>query len=323
MRPSWNGAVGSRVELERTAKSSRGSAAWATHAALLVVQVAFASQSVEAKVAMLPPEQGGEGIKPEVVAMLRMIGGAMFFQAVVFSSRRSKESHLSGPMHAKLAGLAALGVVVNQALYLAGLRESSPFVVSILGATIPVFTAALAILFRKEAASWRTTGGLLLAFSGVLWLTGVGSVGHSDRGAMLVALNCLSYAAYVVFSREIIQELGSMRFMAWVFSYGAILFAPLGALALWNDFLLVTVRGWLFLAYIVAIPTIVAYGLNAWALARSTATMVTAYIYLQPLVAALLARVQLGHSVSPRAGLAALLILGGVGVTSLKRRTAA
>ena len=324
MRPSSNGTVGSEDELEGTAKSSRGASTWATHAALLVVQIAFASQAVEAKVAMLPRAQGGEGIQPEAIAMVRMVGAAIFFQAAVFSSRRLRERpRLSKRVHAKLAGLSVLGVALNQALFLAGLRESSPFVVSLLGATIPVLTAALAILFRKEAASWRTGGGLVLAFSGVLWLTGIGSAGHLDRGAMLVALNCLSYSAYVVFSRDSILAVGSMRFMAWVFTYGVLLFAPLGALAFVSELSELTPRGWLLLAYIVAIPTIVAYGLNAWALARSTASMVTIYIYLQPLVAALLARVQLGHAVSSRAGVAALLILGGVGVTTLKRRATA
>lgn len=276
---------------------------------------------------MLPRAQGGEGITAEAIAMVRMVGAAVFFQAAVFSSRRLRQRpRVSGSVlsvHAKLAGLAVLGVTLNQALFLAGLRESSPFVVSLLGATIPVLTAALAILFRKEVFSWRTGAGLVLAFSGVLWLTGIGSAGHADRGAMLVALNCLSYAAYVVFSRDVVLEVGSMRFMAWVFTYGVVLFAPLGGLPLLAQIPVLTPRGWLLLGYIVAVPTIVAYGLNAWALARSTATMVTVYIYLQPLVAAVLARLQLGYAVSSRAGVAALLILGGVGVSTLKRRSPA
>jgi len=285
--------------------------------------MAFASQAVEAKVAMLPRAQGGEGIDAEALAMVRMIGGAIFFQAAVFSSRTlGDRPRLSGLVHAKLAALAALGVAVNQALFLAGLRQSTPFVVSLLGATIPVLAAALAILFRKEAASWRTGVGLLLACSGVSWLTGIGTVGHVDRGAMLVALNCLSYAAYVVFSRDVVLELGPMRFMAGVFSYGVLLFAPFGATVLFAEVLHLTARGCLLLGYIVVVPTIVAYGLNAWALARSSATMVTIYVYLQPLFAAILARVQLGHSVSSRAGVASLLVIGGVGVTTLKRRAA-
>src|SRR5262249_45431527 len=95
---------------------------------------------------------------------------------------------------------------------------------------------------------------------------------------------------------------------------------PLGARSFVEALPTITTRGWILLAYIVALPTIVAYGLNAWALARSTATMVTIYIYLQPLIAGVLARVQLGSSISSRAGVSALLILGGVAVTTLKRR---
>ena len=108
--------------------------------------------------------------------------------------------------------------------------------------------------------------------------------------------------------------------MAWVFTYAVILFAPLGARAFLSELPVLTARGWVLLAYIVAIPTVLAYGLNAWALARSTATIVTIYIYLQPILAAVLARVQLGYSISSRAGLAAVLILAGVAVTTVRRR---
>ena len=73
--------------------------------------------------------------------------------------------------------------------------------------------------------------------------------------------------------------------------------------------------------YILAMPTIVAYLLNAWALGRSSATIVTIYIYLQPLIAALLAWAQLGLGISKRAWLAAVLILVGLGVVASRRQT--
>jgi drug/metabolite transporter (DMT)-like permease len=107
--------------------------------------------------------------------------------------------------------------------------------------------------------------------------------------------------------------------MAWVFTYGAVAFLPIGARSLVVEIPLLTPRGWIFLGYILAMPTIVAYYLNAWALARSSATVVTIYIYLQPLIAALLAWVQLGHGISPRAAIAAVLILAGLGVVTARR----
>jgi drug/metabolite transporter (DMT)-like permease len=258
-----------------------------------------------------------------------MVGAAVFFQVML--RLRPKESaagneEVSGArMHAKLMGLSVLGIAFNQAAFLRGLGGSTPFTVSVLGATIPVLTAALAVLFRKERASWRTGLGLVLSLSGVLWLTGLGayaarSEGHVDRGAGLVALSTLSYSLYVVFSRDVVRSIGSRRLMAWAFLYAALLFAPLGMPALVRVLPLLTLRGIVLLAYIVAVPTVLAYGLNAWALARSSASTVTIYIYLQPLIAGLLARIQLGDGISSRAGLAAVLILAGLGVTTVRRR---
>jgi hypothetical protein len=48
--------------------------------ALVIVQVAFASGSVEGKLAMASPDGGGEGVSPLGIAMARMLGAALVFQ---------------------------------------------------------------------------------------------------------------------------------------------------------------------------------------------------------------------------------------------------
>jgi drug/metabolite transporter (DMT)-like permease len=216
----------------------------------------------------------------------------------------------------ELFGLSVFGIALNQALYLWGLRVTTPTAVSLLGITIPVMSAALAVIAGHERATWRMGVGLLVAASGVAWLTGVRSV---DRGALIVLLNCLSYSGYVVFSRRLVTRLGAVTVMTWIFTSGALLFAPLGAPALagagaWTG------RGWLLVGYVVAVPTILAYLANAWALGRSSASLVTVYIYLQPVITALLAWVQLGQALSDRLLVAAALILVGVGIVASRRR---
>ena len=279
------------------------------------MQFAFASQAVEAKVAMMPRAQGGEEIFPEALAMIRMLGGALFFQAIA-SARGGQGVAISRADHARLAGLSILGIALNQTLFLMGLRWTTPFSVSLLGATIPVFAAGLAVIFGKETFSWRTSAGIAVALLGVVSLIGNGSL---DRGALLVAINCLSYAAYVVLSRDVVLRVGALRTVAWLFTYAAILFAPLGVRPMLAQLPALTPRGWAFAAYILAIPTIAAYLLNAWALGRSSATLVTIYIYLQPLLAALLAWAQLGQGISQRAWLAAVLILAGLGIVASRQ----
>ncbi|MEO8874725.1 MAG: DMT family transporter [Polyangiaceae bacterium] len=291
---------------------------WATHFALILVQIAFASQVVEGKIAMLPRVEGGEEIAPAALAMARMIGGSLFFLTLYFTKR--DRLRLVRRDHAILALLAVLGIALNQTLFLIGLRITTPMGASLLSVTIPVFTATIAVVARKERASLRLGAGLAIAVAGVLWLTGVHDF---DRGAALVALNSLSYAVYLVYSRGIIQRLGAITVVAWIFAWGALEFSPVGLPALVHQMPQFTTRGWLLVFYIILMPTIVAYFCNAWALGRSSASLVTIYIYLQPLLAAILQYVQLGQQVSGRLAIAAVLIVIGVGVAATRRVSAA
>jgi drug/metabolite transporter (DMT)-like permease len=287
--------------------------AWRTHAALFVVQVAFASGAVEGKIAMMPRAEGGCDIPTEAIAMSRMLGAALFFQ--VLARGAGGLAATTRRDQAWLALLSVLGIALNQTLFLLGLRWTTPATAALLSITIPVFTAALAILFRQEHPSARTGIGLALAASGVAWLTGVQQI---DKGAMVITINCLSYSAYIVLSRRMIQRLGAITVVAWIFAWGALLFAPVGIPALAASLPGWDTRAWGYVGFIVAVPTIIAYSANAWALGRSSATLVTVYIYAQPVMTALLAYVQLGHGLGPRLLVAAAFIAVGVGIVATR-----
>jgi drug/metabolite transporter (DMT)-like permease len=293
------------------AQSAAEPGAWATHVALLIVQVAFAAQAVEAKIAMAPIAAGGEGVSPSALAMTRMLGAGVFFQ--VYARATGKLVKTSWRDQLWLAGLSMMGIVLNQVLFLAGLALTTPMTAALLAVTIPVLAAGMAVAIRHEVMSAKLALGLGLAIAGVVSLTGIHSV---DVGAVVVLLNCLSYAAYIVFSRTTIKRLGALTVIAWLFAWGAVLFAPIGAFALVSNAPGWSHRAWAFVAFIVLVPTIIAYLSNAWALGRSSATLVTAYIYLQPALCAALAWVQLGQGLTARHGIAAALIVLGVGVVA-------
>ena len=292
---------------------------WATHAALLVVQLAFGSQAVEGKLAMMPRALGGGGLAPEAIAMARMIGAAVFFQAlglVIPDAPARAGARLGLRDHGWLIVLALLGIAINQTLFLMGLRQTTALSASLLAVAIPVFTALLAVAFRQERATARLWIGFALALAGALRLTGVRDI---DRGAALVLVNSISYSLYLVLGRGVIQRLGAFVVMRWIFTWGAIVFLPVGLGSLVHDLGDLTPRATALLTYIIVVPTIVAYLANAWALGRSTATLVTIYIYMQPLIAASLAYVQLGQPVSPHAAVAGVLILLGVTLVATRR----
>lgn len=267
---------------------------------------------------MRPVASGGGGVDPVALAMARIAGAALFFHAVM--RVRAQLRPLAWRDHARIAALAVLGVVLNQTLYLVGLRITTAFAAALLGATIPIFTAALAVAFRVERTSARTAIGLGLALTGVLWLTGIGTV---NLGALVIAANCLSYSLYIVFSRSLVKRVGALTFVTWLFTWGACVLAPLGGWPLVHGALAWTPRAWALVGFMVCVPTIVAYFANAWALGRSSPTLVTAYIYLQPLLAAALQWVQLGERVTMRALVASAFILVGVGLVASRRPSSA
>lgn len=285
-----------------------------THLALLFVQLAFASQAVETKVAMSPASQGGLGVSPETVALMRMIFAVVAFQGFAAWKRFPVPSPRD---LLKIFGLSLVGITINQMFFLAGLKRTTPFVAALLAVAIPLASAALAALFRKERFTARTGLGLLLGGTGVVILAGWGTF---DRGAALVAINSVSYATYVVLSRDMVRKIGAFVMLTWLFTFGALTFIPFGIGPLVREYAHPSPMHIVFAVYAGLVPTVLAYLANAWALGRSGPTLVTVYIYLQPAFAAILAWFQLGTRVPGRALIAAPLIALGVAIVSLRFR---
>jgi drug/metabolite transporter (DMT)-like permease len=299
----------------RTLRADRRSLSLNVHLTLLLVQVAFGSLAVEGKVAMGP----GHHVSPRALAMVRILGGAAVFTGAHRLLRTPRVSGLRDMLH--LALLSIFGVVLNQALFLAGLRQTSPVAATLLAATIPVFTAGLAALTGRERLSLRAGAGIAIALFGVVALSGFAL---PQPGDVLVLLNSLSYALYVVFAKSALERFGTVTVVAWVFGCGSLLFAPIGAVALAAEAPTWPLSTIGLIAFIVLVPTVIAYSASAWALRRATPTVVTIYIYLQPLFVAALSFIQLGHAVDLRTVLSGIVIFAGVGlVASAPRRGAA
>jgi drug/metabolite transporter (DMT)-like permease len=287
------------------------------HVALLVVQLAFASGAFAGKWAL-----NGEHVDPVALAFVRASGGAIAFQlARLALSRKRVETArptIDRADHWKLALFAILGVCVNQAFFLLGLKRGTASSAALLAATIPVFTAAMAVIGRVERPSARTFLGVAVASAGVLALTGVRDI---SVGNLLITINSLAYATYLVFVRPLLQKHGALVTITWVFTYGALLLAPFGLPALVHDVASWSPRAWGLVAWFVAVPTVLAYLANAWALERARSSIVSAYIYLQPLLVLGLAGKLLGEALSPRMLAAAGAILAGVTIVASRAWT--
>jgi drug/metabolite transporter (DMT)-like permease len=224
---------------------------------------------------------------------------------------------------AALAGLAALGIAANQLLFIAGLARTSATMAVVLGTTIPVFTAGLAIALRREPARAAAVAGVAVGFAGALVTVGGARGADADLlGGALIVLNSLAYALYLVLGRPVVQRHDPLVVITWVVTFGAVMVVPFGAADAIAAAPHLSTTAWAAIGWIVLAATVGTYTLNAWALARAPATLVATYIYVQPPVGALLAAILLGERPEWTTAAGALLIAGGIWIVSYTARSA-
>ena len=288
------------------------------HLALILVQLLFATWPVVGKLTLQTV--------PSIALVGFRIGGACFILILLARIRGTLR-----PIERKdwplLIASSALGVVFNQWLFVKGLSLTTAINSSLIATSIPVATLLIAIFLGTDRATWRRFVGIGLAAAGVLYLIGPnrGEFSIANRiGDLLVVASALCYGCYIAVSKEIVKKYGPLNLITWTFIVGAIAAIPAGLLSLSQIALSsISLSVWVEIAYIIAFPTAAAYFLNAWALARVSPSTVAVYIYLQPLIAFVLAPLVLGEALGIRAIVSTLLIFAGVFLVTRRRRSKA
>ncbi|HEY6186851.1 MAG TPA: DMT family transporter [Pyrinomonadaceae bacterium] len=278
------------------------------HFALITVQLLFGSWPIVAKIALRALPSTG-------LVAFRVSGATLAF--VILQRVLGRSPAIRRKDYARLALYSLLGVVLNQLLFVKGLSLTSSVVnATLLSTTIPVFTLLVSMTLGYDRLSFRKAFGIILAACGVIYLIDPMRADFSNSntvGNILLVANSLFYGAYIAISKDMLKRYGALTMLTWVFVFGSILTVPLGFYSLSGASLETAGAGvWLAVVYIILAPTVGAYYLNAWALARVPPSTVAVYIYLQPLIAFALAPLILGESWSPRTWVASLLIFAGV-----------
>ena len=301
--------------MRATGADARSGDGLPVHLALAAAQGGFALFPVFGKLAMV-------SIPPLVLAGLRVTSAAILLEAI---RRASGDSPPAQGDRKIFFLLALLGVSFNQVLFILGLSLTTAINTAVLTATIPVFTLAVAVLLGRERLTARSGMGLLLAFAGALVLLDVRHFDWSSdfvKGDVMLLGNCLSYSFYLVLGRPVMARCRPTTAIAAVFLYGTapILLFAAPSFARFSP-AAVTPKAWANLAAIVLFCTILPYLLNSWALARTHASRVAFYVFLQPLIGAALAIAVLSERLTPRIVAAAALIFAGLGVTMARGRS--
>lgn len=286
------------------------------HLALIAVQLLFGTWPIFGKIAL-------RALPPTTLVAIRVLGAAIAFLLIQLLVGRAKIASKSD--YARLALYSLLGVVLNQLLFVKGLSMSTVINATLLGTTIPVFTLLVSLTLGLDRPTLKRVAGILIAAAGVVYLVDplrADFTVSTAAGNLLIVGNSLCYGAYLAISKDIVQRYGALTVITWIFLIGSIPVMPLAATSTSPAILVAAGSGvWLAVIYIILAPTVGAYYLNAWALARVDSSTVAVYIYLQPLIAFAVAPIVLHERWNSRTLVAAALIFAGVAIVTTRRRT--
>lgn len=240
---------------------------------------------------------------PVVVIWLRF-GIGVFVLGAFVAARRE----FTLPARRELgifAFLGFLGITFHQWLQVTGLLTAAASTTAWIITTIPIFIALLARITLGEKLGARRVGGIALASAGVLLIVARGDTGSllhgqfGTEGDFLVLLSAVNWAVFTVMSRRVLQSHSATYMLFFVMLFGWI-FTSFW-LAATNDFGSIanlTVRGWTSILFLGIACSGFAYIFWYDALKMMNASQVGSLLYLEPVVAVIVAALVLDEPLS-------------------------
>lgn len=293
------------------------------HVALLVVALFYGANYLIAK-GLMPDRIGPSGF-----IVLRITGAGVLFW-LIYAFRYEAVKWRDVP---RLAACGLAGVAANQLLFFNGLSQTSPVNASIIMTSNPILVLIASAAILHTAITARKLTGIALGAIGavsLLLLSKGSEAAHiSWKGDLMVFMNAMAYGIYLVMVKPLMAKYKPLTVITWVFLFGWLVAVPIGWKQVtaidWSGF---EQRHYLGVIYVVAGTTFLVYLLNIFALRIVQPTVVSVYIYLQPLFAAAFAFIyayfggeDFTGDITWVRGLCALLIFTGVYLVSVPPRS--
>lgn len=284
------------------------------HISLLIANLIYALNFTIAKDVM------PNFILPSAFILLRVIGALFLFSFSYFIFFFQK-IEFKDILRFAICGL--FGVAINQLFFFEGLNLTTPINAAIVMTTNPILVMLLSFIIVKEAISFRKILGITLGFVGASTLIlsdgAIDLSSNNSAGNLFVFINATSYGLYLVIVKPLLNKYHPLTVLFYVFAFGLLFVLPFGyddlTIVKWGT---IPVNIYLEIIFVVVCTTFIAYLLNSSALKTLTASTVSIYIYLQPILASLFAIFLGADFLDEKKIIASVLIFSGVYLVSIR-----
>lgn len=290
--------------------------------ALIVVYVVWGSTYLAIRVA-------DETIPPFLMAGVRfLIGGTLLFAWSIRRGDRAADPIGAPQWRAAAVAGALLLLGGNGLLVWAELRVPTG-VSALIIATVPIWMALFAARASRERVGGRTLAGLAIGFAGTGFLiraAGSGGGHVSGIGVAAVFVGAISWAFGSIYSqRAALPRRPLVSTAMEMLCGGAMLVLVAAATGEFGSLHVASISrsSAIGLAYLIAFGSLVAFSAYVWLLQNASASLVSTYAYVNPVIAVLLGWAILDERVTRLTVVAAALIVGAVALIVLGQRSRA
>lgn len=262
-------------------------------------------------------------IEPFGFILLRVSGAALLFWLISFWGPKERIATSDWP---RLLGCTLFGMVINMLLFFKGLSLTTPINSSVIITISPILVLILAAILIKERITFLKSAGIITGLAGAIALIffskeSTANAPNIPLGNLLVIINALSYGLYLVLVKPLTSKYHPFTLMKWLFLFAVIINLPISL----NEFLDVEwnklpMNAIFKMVFVVLGTTFLTYLLNVFALKELSAATISAFIYLQPLIAIIYAVATGADSLNLVKVSAALLVFAGVYMVTRKPR---
>ncbi|MDO5509846.1 MAG: DMT family transporter [Weeksellaceae bacterium] len=269
-----------------------------------------------------------EYIQANGIVVLRIASAVIFFVLLTYLQPATRRQKVEKKDYALFILCGIFGIAANQLLFFKGLDYTHPISAAIIMTASPVVVLAAAYLIHKEKVTIRQSIGVILGLIGA-WIM----ILHSSRmdittyarnpvlGNILILLNAVFYAIYLVIARPLVRKYHPFVFMKWVFSIGLVMTIPWGLQDLQTaSWALMDFRIWMAIVFILLFVSCFTYLFNTIGLQHLSPQIVGIYIYTQPIFAAVIAIWQGVDHLDTVKITGAAFVFVGVYLVSMKRK---
>lgn len=263
-------------------------------------------------------------VKPYGFILLRVTGATILFWAVSFFAPKEKIQIKDFP---RIIAAAFFGVALNMLTFFKGLSFTSPISAAVIMVTAPIIVMILSAIIIREKIKFRKVLGILLGLIGtgflILYGKSIGNASNASLGNLLVFINAVSYAFYLIVVKKLMDKYNAFTFVKWIYTFGLLMVLPFG----WNEYreiswATIPINILWEIGFVVVFTTFLTYLFNLVSMRELKPTTVAVFIYLQPLFATIFA-ISLGKDeLSLVKILSAVLIFVGVFMVTKKKSSA-